>query len=70
MTEFRQITLKNLMIDGVKYIGMQFYQDKIIQALIKELPGVRWSEKYRMVYIRNSKSNIKAMNQLLLGMIN
>ncbi|WP_459209095.1 site-specific tyrosine recombinase/integron integrase [Aquimarina rhabdastrellae] len=39
-------------------IGIQFYPDKVIQALIKELPNPRWSKEFSMVYIINTKENL------------
>lgn len=46
------------MIHNHKQIGIQFYPDKVIQALIKELPSPKWSDTYGMVYIRNNKTNL------------
>ena len=34
------INLKHLLIDNQKQIGLQFYPNKVIQALIKELPQI------------------------------
>ncbi|WP_299223568.1 site-specific tyrosine recombinase/integron integrase [uncultured Aquimarina sp.] len=39
-------------------IGLQFYPDKVIQALIKELPNPKWSTHFKMVYIANTKENL------------
>ncbi|KAA1243377.1 tyrosine-type recombinase/integrase [Aquimarina sp. RZ0] len=39
-------------------IGLQCYPDKVIQALIKELPNPRWSKEFAMVYIINTKENL------------
>ena len=50
----KYITLKNLMVDGQKCIGIKFFQDKVLQALVNELPGVQWSEGFHMNYIPNS----------------
>jgi len=50
----KYITLKNLMIEGQKCIGLKFYQDKVLQALVNELPGVDWSEEFHMNYVPNS----------------
>ncbi len=54
----KHITLKHLLIHHQKMIGIQFYPDKIIQALIKELPNPRWSKEFAMVYIVNNKENL------------
>ncbi|MDW3210034.1 MAG: tyrosine-type recombinase/integrase [Reichenbachiella sp.] len=39
-------------------IGLKFYPDKVIQALVKDLPEVRWSEKFGMVYLPNHSENL------------
>jgi len=57
----RQITLKHLLINDQKMIGIQFYPNKIIQALIKELPNPKWSEKYGMVVLPNTRENLTSI---------
>ena len=52
------ITLKHLLIENQKQIGLKFYPNKVIQALIKELPNPKWSNEFGMVYILNNKSNL------------
>ncbi len=58
MSHLKNITLKHLLIDSQKKIGLQFHPDKVIQALIKELPDPKWSTKYAMAYISNTKENL------------
>ncbi len=53
-----QITLKHLLIDNRKMIGLKFYPNKVIQSLIKELPNARWTDKYEMVCLPNTPSNL------------
>lgn len=48
------VTLRHLLIDGERKIGLQFYPDKVIHALIKTLDGAKWSPENRMVYIPNT----------------
>ncbi len=67
-TRERQITLKHLYINDQKMIGIQFYPDKLIQAIIKQLPEPKWSEKYGMVYIRNTPDNTKAIFEKFKGL--
>ena len=54
----KSITLKNLLIKGEKKIGIQFQPDKVIQALLKELPNIKWSKEYSQAYLPNTKSNL------------
>jgi len=37
----KNILLKHLIINEQKKIGIKFYPDKVVQALIKELPNVK-----------------------------
>ncbi|MEQ8879362.1 MAG: recombinase, partial [Cyclobacteriaceae bacterium] len=67
-TRERQITLKHLYINDQKMIGIQFYPDKLIQTIIKQLPEPKWSEKYGMVYIRNTPENAKAIFEKFKGL--
>ncbi len=48
-------------------IGLQFHQDKVIQALAKELPNLQWSEEFGMVYIRNTKQNLDLIFEKFRG---
>lgn len=63
----KQITLKHLLINNEKKIGIQFYTDKVIQALIKSLPNVKWSEKYQMVYVPNTQQNFYTIIKTFKG---
>lgn len=57
----RNITLKHLVIDGKKMIGIQFASDKVVHAILKQLPDRKWSEKYRMVVLPNTKKHLTAI---------
>ncbi|AXT53993.1 recombinase [Aquimarina sp. BL5] len=48
-------------------IGLQFYPDKVIQALIKELPNPRWSHRFKMPYIINNQKNIDLIFEKFRG---
>lgn len=67
MTTYRQITLKNLFIDNKKCIGLQFYPDKVIGALIKELPNPKWSKEFRLAYIDRTKDNLDRIFEKFKG---
>ncbi|PTB92998.1 recombinase [Marivirga lumbricoides] len=63
----KQITLKHLLINNEKKIGLQFYPDKVIQALIKSMPEVKWSEKFQMVYLNNTQKNFYSILKTFKG---
>lgn len=52
------VTLKHLLIDQKKCIGLQFNPSKVVQALIDTLPNVSWSTEFLMFYILNNKTNL------------
>ncbi|WP_298549093.1 site-specific tyrosine recombinase/integron integrase [uncultured Aquimarina sp.] len=63
----KHITLKHILIDQQKMIGLQFYPDKVIQALVKELPNPKWSKQFGMVYLPNSKKNLDLIFEKFRG---
>lgn len=63
----KNIALKHLLIDSKKQIGLKFYPDKVIHALIKELPEPKWSQEFGMVYITNSTENFNLIFSLFKG---
>ena len=52
------ITLKHLLIDNEKYIGLKYYKDKVLDAMVEQLPNAQWSETFGMTYIKNTTTNI------------
>ncbi|WP_075344177.1 site-specific tyrosine recombinase/integron integrase [Tenacibaculum agarivorans] len=63
----RSITLKHLLIDNIKFIGLKFQSDKILNSLVKELPSVQWSKEFHMYYILNDKKNLNIIFNLFRG---
>lgn len=63
----KSITLKHLLINKKKCIGIQFYTDKVIQALVKQLPSPKWSNEFSMVYLPNNKQNLDAIFKQFKG---
>tara|TARA_R110002049_G_scaffold125972_1_gene281602 strand:- start:25 stop:1167 length:1143 start_codon:yes stop_codon:yes gene_type:complete len=62
-----KITLKHLFIGGQKQIGLQFYPNKVLNALVKELPHIKWSNEYSMAYLPNNKQNVDHIFNLFRG---
>ena len=67
VTILKTITLKHLFIKEQKQIGLKFYHDKIIETMIKTLPNTKWSNKYNIVYIKNTKENIQKIFNTFKG---
>lgn len=47
----KSVTLRHLLINSEKKIGIQFYPDKVIQLVVKNLNGVKWSDKHNIIYV-------------------
>ena len=54
----KNITLKHLLINNERQIGIKFYPDKFIQTVIKGLPNVKWSKEFNMAYVKNNATNL------------
>lgn len=67
MNSFKKphITLKHLLIDGEKQIGLKFYPNRSIEQIVKTLPTSRFSPTYNMYYVFNDKSNLHLIFELL-----
>jgi len=61
------ITLRNLMINSVKCIGMQYYPLKVIDILINELDNGQYSEEYKMRFVPNTETNRKRIMENFRG---
>jgi site-specific recombinase XerD len=66
--EFKKsITLKHLLINEARCIGIQFQPDKVVNALLKELPNIKWSNDFNLPYVPNTKANIGHIYQKFRG---
>lgn len=63
----KHITLKHLMISHKKCIGLQFHTDKVILALLKEIPDVSWSEEFGMYHVPNTKPHLDKLFSIYRG---
>ena len=63
----KSITLKHLRINQKKCIGIQFSTNKIIQALVDNLPDISWSQEFSMHYVSNNKSNLELIFKTFQG---
>jgi len=69
MDKGRSVTLKHLLIKEKRYIGLQFNTDKVIHALVKQLPDVKWSNSCNMAYILNNKQNLDKIFNIFNGIV-
>lgn len=61
------LTLRHIVVDSRKAIGMQFYPNKVIHALVKTLDMPRWSKQDQMVFIVNTEQNLNAIFKTFRG---
>ncbi len=67
MEKLKTITIKHYHINEEKCIGILFYPNKVIQALIKQIEGVKWSTTYQVAYVKNTKQNLNAIYSIFKG---
>ena len=65
--KMHRITLKHLFIKGEKKIGLQFYPNKVLNALVKGLPNVKWSNSFSMAHLPNTKENLDLIFETFKG---
>ena len=63
----KSITLKHLLINQKKCIGLQFNTNKVIQALVNSLPNVSWSKEFGVFYVSNNKNNLDLIYKTFHG---
>ena len=66
-SRLKHITLNHLLIGGEKQIGLRFYPDKVLNAVVKGLPGLTWSDEFGMPYLPNSKGNLNLIFETFRG---
>lgn len=67
MKHNKHITLKHLLINNKKYIGLQFNSDKVLNSLVKDLDNLKWSNYYGMFCIPNNKEQLDSIFKLFKG---
>ena len=63
----KRITLKHLLINKEKCIGIQYYSDKTLDTLVKSLKTIAWSDEFSMYYLVNTPENFNAIFELFKG---
>lgn len=61
MNRLPVITLRHLVINNQKCIGMQFFPERTVLALMKTLDNVLWDETYSMLYLPNTESHLDSI---------
>lgn len=51
------ITLKHLMIDGKRQIGLLYQSNRVLDKIVRSFENISWSEEFGMYYLANNKEN-------------
>jgi len=57
----KMISLRHLEVNGERMIGLKFYPDKVIQALVKTLDEPRWHSKHQLALHSQHYSKLYAV---------
>lgn len=69
MHKGRSISLKHLLVNSEKKIGLQFKSDRVIQGLVGSIPEMKWSEEFNMYYLPNTKQNLELIFKVFKGVV-
>ncbi|MEB8330778.1 tyrosine-type recombinase/integrase [Flavobacteriaceae bacterium KMM 6897] len=58
MDRLKNITLKHLIIAEQRCIGLQFYSDKVLNAMAQGLPHISYNQEYQLYHLPNTKENL------------
>ncbi|MEM1003608.1 MAG: tyrosine-type recombinase/integrase, partial [Bacteroidota bacterium] len=67
MKPYKNITLKHLLIDQKKCIGLKFFADKVLSRLVMDLSDVAWSDEFGMYFVPNNKRHLDEIFKLFKG---
>jgi len=68
MQKLPVITLRHLLIDGTRCIGLQFQHSQPMESLVSTLHSPRWSDDFRMFFISNTRENFNNIFQTFKGL--
>jgi len=61
------ITLRHLVIEGKRMIALEYNSSPTLDALVKSLGDVKWSKKFGLYYIENSKTTLDQIYKIFRG---
>ena len=67
MNHLPVITLRHLMIEGDKFIGMQYFSTRTLDTLIGTLGNTKWSEDYNMMCIPDTPEKFNLLFETFKG---
>lgn len=67
MKLLKNITLKHLLINDRRHIGLKFYADKVVSRLILDLSDVQWNQEFGMYHVPNNRFHLEEIFNLFKG---
>ena len=67
MNKLPVITLRHLLIDNTKCIGLQFFPTRNVLALVKTLENPQWNDLHNMIYLSNNEKNLEEIFETFRG---
>ncbi len=67
MKNLNSITLRHLVIEGKRMIALEYNSSPTLDALVKSLGDVKWSKKFGLYYIENSKTTLDQIYKIFRG---
>ncbi len=63
----RNLTLRHIIIENKKFIGLEYKTDASIDAILKNFPDLKWYDECRIWIISNTPQNIDTIFKLFKG---
>lgn len=67
MSAYGNITLKNLLVDQEKHIGLQFLPNKIIENKLQSITDCKWNSEFNMFSLPYTKKNFSLIFKTFKG---
>jgi site-specific recombinase XerD len=67
MKHSQHITLKHLLIDDKKFIGLKFYTNHALEILVKSLKNISWSKEFNLFYVPNNRTQLDEIYAIFRG---
>jgi site-specific recombinase XerD len=61
MNKLPVITLRHLLVDRSRCIGIQFFPHPGIQGIVDSLEGIKWSDDYAMHFVPNKRTHFQSL---------
>ena len=65
----KRITLRHLLIENEKRIGLEFKPDKTIQHIIKGFDNIKWDKQLQLAHLPNTPENVNDIFSVFKGIL-